>query len=146
MFDCRSQEEISGLKRKLDRYKSREWMASSDEVLLEEIKTYKVMPLSFPLSLFTLCAHRPSSTVHAVVLVRKTQYSPNASMCSAPSASEVDTTQDSESVRSVVLLLVLMTFIKFIFLETVSHIILCAVTSICQHKQIVYIYLYFALL
>jgi E3 ubiquitin-protein ligase BRE1 len=51
---CRCQEEVSVLKRKLDKYKSREWMASSDEVLLEEIKTYKVRTLflspPFPLS------------------------------------------------------------------------------------------------
>ena len=38
----RSQEEVSSLKRKLEKYKSREWAATSDEVLLEEIKTYKV--------------------------------------------------------------------------------------------------------
>lgn len=38
----RSQEEVSTLKRKLEKYKSREWAATSDEVLLEEIKTYKV--------------------------------------------------------------------------------------------------------
>ena len=38
----RVQEEIGGLKKKLEKYKSREWMNSSDEVLLEEIKTYKV--------------------------------------------------------------------------------------------------------
>lgn len=35
-------EEIASLKRKLDKYKSREWMAAGDEVLLEEIKMYKV--------------------------------------------------------------------------------------------------------
>lgn len=42
--DCvdRSQEEVASLKRKLDKYKSREWASSSDEVLLEEIRTYKV--------------------------------------------------------------------------------------------------------
>ena len=39
---CRSVEEVAGLKRKLEKYKSREWMASGDEVLLEEIKMYKV--------------------------------------------------------------------------------------------------------
>lgn len=42
LLSCRSLEEVAGLKRKLEKYKSREWMASSDEVLLEEIKTYKV--------------------------------------------------------------------------------------------------------
>ena len=47
-YDCRCQEEVGVLKRKLDKYKSREWMASSDEVLLEEIKTYKVRTLSLP--------------------------------------------------------------------------------------------------
>ena len=50
MFDYRCQEEVGVLKRKLDKYKSREWMASSDEVLLEEIKTYKVRTLSLPRS------------------------------------------------------------------------------------------------
>ena len=39
---CRSVEEVAGLKRKLEKYKSREWMAAGDEVLLEEIKTYRV--------------------------------------------------------------------------------------------------------
>ena len=38
----RGQEEATGLKRKLERYKNREWGTSSDEVLLEEIKTYQV--------------------------------------------------------------------------------------------------------
>ena len=38
----RSQEEVASLKRKLDKYKSREWASSSDEVLLEEIRSYKV--------------------------------------------------------------------------------------------------------
>ena len=51
IFDFRCQEEVGVLKRKLDKYKSREWMASSDEVLLEEIKTYKVRIDSLSLSL-----------------------------------------------------------------------------------------------
>ena len=38
----RSVEEVAALKRKLDKYKSREWMTAGDEVLLEEIKMYKV--------------------------------------------------------------------------------------------------------
>lgn len=38
-------EEVAGLKRKLEKYKSREWMAAGDEVLLEEIKMYKVRML-----------------------------------------------------------------------------------------------------
>ena len=38
----RSQEEVASLKRKLEKYKSRDWAYSSDEVLLEEIRTYKV--------------------------------------------------------------------------------------------------------
>ena len=38
----RSMEEIIALKRKLEKYKSKEWMAAGDEVLLEEIKMYKV--------------------------------------------------------------------------------------------------------
>ncbi len=38
----RSVEEVASLKRKLEKYKSREWMAAGDEVLLEEIKMYKV--------------------------------------------------------------------------------------------------------
>lgn len=42
IYVCRSVEEIASLKRKLDKYKSREWMAAGDEVLLEEIKMYKV--------------------------------------------------------------------------------------------------------
>ena len=39
---CRSQEDVASLKRKLEKYKSREWMAAGDEVLLEEIKMYRV--------------------------------------------------------------------------------------------------------
>jgi hypothetical protein len=35
-------EELAVTKKKLDKYKSREWMAAGDEVLLEEIKVYKV--------------------------------------------------------------------------------------------------------
>ena len=35
--------QVSTLKGKLKRCKSREWAATSDEVLLEEIKTYKVI-------------------------------------------------------------------------------------------------------
>lgn len=38
----RAQEEVASYKRKLERYKSREWASASDEVLLEEIRTYKV--------------------------------------------------------------------------------------------------------
>lgn len=38
----RAQEEVASCKRKLERYKSREWASASDEVLLEEIRTYKV--------------------------------------------------------------------------------------------------------
>ena len=38
----RAQEEIAGLKRRLEKYKHREWASMGDEVLLEEIKTYKV--------------------------------------------------------------------------------------------------------
>ena len=38
----RCQEEMAGLRRKLERYKTREWASAGDEVLLEEIKTYKV--------------------------------------------------------------------------------------------------------
>ena len=38
----RAQEEVTNLKRKVEKYKSREWASSSDEVLLEEIRTYKV--------------------------------------------------------------------------------------------------------
>ena len=38
----RAQEDVSSLKRKLERYKSREWASASDEVLVEEIRTYKV--------------------------------------------------------------------------------------------------------
>ena len=41
MFN-RSLEEVGTLKRKLDKYKTREWMTAGDEVLLEEIKVYKV--------------------------------------------------------------------------------------------------------
>ena len=33
---------MASLKRKLERYKSKEWTSASDEVLLEEIRTYKV--------------------------------------------------------------------------------------------------------
>ena len=59
IFDFRCQEEVGVLKRKLDKYKSREWMASSDEVLLEEIKTYKVR-IDFSLSLsLSLSHHTP---------------------------------------------------------------------------------------
>ena len=35
---------MASLRRKLEKYKSREWASSSDEVLLEEIRTYKVDP------------------------------------------------------------------------------------------------------
>lgn len=35
-------EEVAALKRKLEKYKSREFIAAGDEVLLEEIKMYKV--------------------------------------------------------------------------------------------------------
>ena len=42
MLIHRSQEEVASLKRKLEKYKSRDWASSSDEVLLEEIRTYKV--------------------------------------------------------------------------------------------------------
>ena len=38
-------EEVASLKRKLEKYKSREWMTVGDEVLLEEIKIYKVTTL-----------------------------------------------------------------------------------------------------
>ena len=38
----RAQEEVASVKRKLERYKSKEWASASDEVLLEEIRTYKV--------------------------------------------------------------------------------------------------------
>ncbi len=38
----RSVEEVGALKRKLEKHKSREWMTAGDEVLLEEIKMYKV--------------------------------------------------------------------------------------------------------
>ena len=41
----RSMEEVGALKRKLERYKSREWMTAGDEVLLEEIRMYKVIIL-----------------------------------------------------------------------------------------------------
>ena len=43
-ISCRCQEEITGLRRKLEKYKTREWASAGDEVLLEEIKTYKVSP------------------------------------------------------------------------------------------------------
>ena len=33
---------MNSLRRKLEKYKSREWMAAGDEVLLEEIKMYRV--------------------------------------------------------------------------------------------------------
>ena len=39
----RSMEEVGALKRKLEKYKSREWMTAGDEVLLEEIRMYKVI-------------------------------------------------------------------------------------------------------
>ena len=41
----RSMEEVGALKRKLEKYKSREWMTAGDEVLLEEIRMYKVIIL-----------------------------------------------------------------------------------------------------
>ena len=63
MYRC--QEEVVVLKRKLDKYKSREWIASSDEVLLEEIKMYKVRTLFPSLSHYqsfytSLISHRCS--------------------------------------------------------------------------------------
>ncbi len=39
----RIHEEMNALKRKLEKYKQKEWSAMSDEVLVEEIKTYRVM-------------------------------------------------------------------------------------------------------
>ena len=33
---------MNALRRKLDKYKAREWMSLGDEVLMEEIKVYKV--------------------------------------------------------------------------------------------------------
>lgn len=76
------------LKKKLEKYKSREWMTAGDEVLLEEIKVYKVRYITFP-SWYNVpsCVSRLNSIVHAVVLVRKTQSSPSVSMSSALSAS-----------------------------------------------------------
>jgi E3 ubiquitin-protein ligase BRE1 len=53
----RSQEEVASLKRKLEKYKSRDWASSSDEVLLEEIRTYKVK-LNCP-----CCSTRKKDTV-----------------------------------------------------------------------------------
>ncbi|KAL5473016.1 hypothetical protein EMCRGX_G027456 [Ephydatia muelleri] len=53
----RGQEEITALKRKLERYKNREWGTSSDEVLLEEIKTYQAK-LNCP-----CCSTRKKDTV-----------------------------------------------------------------------------------
>ncbi len=38
----RSVEDINSLKRKLEKYKTRDWLSSGDEVLLEEIKMYRV--------------------------------------------------------------------------------------------------------
>lgn len=38
----RAQEEIANMKRKLEKYRQREWASTSDEVLLEEIKLYRV--------------------------------------------------------------------------------------------------------
>ena len=38
----RVQEEVGSLRRKLERHRTREWTSTSDEVLLEEIRTYKV--------------------------------------------------------------------------------------------------------
>ena len=38
----RSQEELGAMKRKLEKYRQREWATMSDEVLLEEVKTYRV--------------------------------------------------------------------------------------------------------
>ena len=54
---CRAQEEVSSLKRKLEKYKTREWAASGDEVLLEEIKTYKVKGLARATSSFFCVSH-----------------------------------------------------------------------------------------
>lgn len=53
----RGQEETTALKRKLERYKNREWGTSSDEVLLEEIKTYQAK-LNCP-----CCSTRKKDTV-----------------------------------------------------------------------------------
>lgn len=53
----RTVEEVGGLKRRLERYKSREWASCSDEVLLEEIKTYKAK-LNCP-----CCSARKKDTV-----------------------------------------------------------------------------------
>ena len=56
---CRTVEEVGGLKRRLERYKSREWASCSDEVLLEEIKTYKVRRRGGGALVIT-SPHRPS--------------------------------------------------------------------------------------
>ena len=36
---------MNALKRKLEKYKQKEWSAMSDEVMVEEIKTYRVRRL-----------------------------------------------------------------------------------------------------
>ena len=48
----RIQEENLGLKKKLDKAKRMEYLGASDEILVEEVKMYKVK-ISFPLKLST---------------------------------------------------------------------------------------------
>lgn len=53
----RTHEEVNSLKRKLERYKSKEMTSSSDEILLEEIRTYKVYSCHTVLSPHTHFTH-----------------------------------------------------------------------------------------
>jgi E3 ubiquitin-protein ligase BRE1 len=53
----RIQEEVANVKRRLEKYRQREWTTSSDEVLLEEIKTYRTK-LNCP-----VCTSRKKDTV-----------------------------------------------------------------------------------
>lgn len=56
----RSAEEVATLKKRIDKYKNRENASIADEVLLEEIKTYKVCMVAPHVVLVTIDLSRPS--------------------------------------------------------------------------------------
>ena len=61
----RSMEEVGALKRKLEKYKSGEWMTAGDEVLLEEIRMYKVIHYNYTVTIdeTVRCSFNPSVLV-----------------------------------------------------------------------------------
>jgi len=67
----RAMEEVSTLKKRIDKYKNRESAGIADEVLLEEIKTYKVSKMVTTRVSCLVCI-RPNSTVLVVAQGRRT--------------------------------------------------------------------------